>query len=171
MAVSMCGPLLSITHSARWCHRRVGDLGTRRLTGAGQLVEDLGGPYNRQVCGFAQPEDLLLHFGEAFVASLHGQVSAGDHDSDKRRPHRVKQDLGQMSEGGCRFDLQDEPKVLGSNSSEVRVYLVDVVLVAQKRHGHHVGVCRRDFEQRKVGVAHGSGSEIRVGQVDTLLRA
>src|ERR1019366_8285353 len=75
-------------------HSGVGDLGSRRLASASQLVEDLGGPDKREGGGFAQPEDLFLNFGEAFVTSLYGQVPSGDHDTDERRTHGVEQDLG-----------------------------------------------------------------------------
>jgi hypothetical protein len=51
------------------------------------------------------------------------------------------------------------------------MYVIDVLFMTQEGHSHHVGVRRRDFEQRKIGIAHGSRSEIRVGQVDPLLRA
>ena len=64
-------------------HRGVGDFGSRRVAGASKLVKDLGGPDDRDVRGFTQPEDLFLHLGEAFVASFDGEVSPGDHDPDE----------------------------------------------------------------------------------------
>ena len=48
--------------------------------------------------------------------------------------------------------------------------VIDVSLVPEKGHGHHVGMCRCDFEQWKVRIAHCGGGQISVGQVDSLLR-
>src|ERR1019366_1842197 len=55
-------------------------------------------------------------------------------------------------------------------SSQIRMNVIDIVLVTQKGHGQHIGVDRGDFEQRKVSIAHGCGSQIGVGQVDSLFR-
>jgi hypothetical protein len=65
-------------------HRGVGDLGSGGLTSSGQLLKHLGRPDNGKVGGFADPEDLLLEFGEALVAALDREVAASD-----RRPRRA----------------------------------------------------------------------------------
>ncbi len=42
----------------------------------------------------------------------------------------MQQYLGQTNEGRCRFDLENEPEVLGVDSPEVRLDVIDVSLVA-----------------------------------------
>ena len=127
-------------------HSRIGDLSPRRAAGAGEFVQDFGGPDDREVCGFRKPEDFLLHFRQALVAGFHGEVSSGDHDADERGAHGVEQEFGESSEGGGGLDFQDESEVLSSERFEVPVYVVDVAFVAQEGYGQHVGVGGGDFQ-------------------------
>ena len=119
MAVSMWGPLLSMTHSARCAMAASVTSARDGWPVRAKLVEHLGRPDHRQVCRLAQPQDLLLHLGQAFVARLDGQVTPGDHDPDERGAHGVQEDLGKACEGRRGLDLQDQPEVLGPDSPEV----------------------------------------------------
>ena len=77
---------------------------------------------------------------------------------------------GRRAEGGPGLDLQDQPEILRPHRSQVVLHGVHVALVTQERQRHHVGVRRGHPEQRQVGVGHGVGGKIRLGQVDPLLR-
>jgi hypothetical protein len=126
------GPFVEHDALGSLAHCGIGDLSPGRFAGACQLVENLGCPNHWEVCGLAQPKNLLLHLGETLVTSLYRQVTSGDHDSDEWRTHGVKQDLWQASKRRSRFDLENQSQVFGPDSFEVPVYVIDVALVAQK---------------------------------------
>ena len=114
-------------------HGGVGDFRTRRLPRLREPVQDLGCPDHREVRRFGQPHDLFLDLGEAFVPGFDGEVAAGDHDTDERGSHGVQEDLGEVSEGGSRLDLQDESEMFGVQAVQVGEQFVDVVFIAQER--------------------------------------
>ena len=52
-------------------HDYIRHLGAGRHPALRQALKHLGRPDDRDVCSLTQPEELLLHFGDAFVAKLH----------------------------------------------------------------------------------------------------
>ena len=60
-------------------HRGISDFCPGRDAVFGEAFEHLRRPDDRHVRGFGHPQDFFLHFGEALVAALDGEVAAGDH--------------------------------------------------------------------------------------------
>ena len=94
----MYGPLLSMTHSAR-CDIAASVISAREgWPVLRQALEHLRRPDHRHVRGLADPQDLLLHLGQALEAAFDGEVAARDHDAAPRRLHRLEQHRGQVLE-------------------------------------------------------------------------
>jgi hypothetical protein len=58
-------------------HRGIGHLGAGVAALADERVENVRSPDDRRVCGFAEPEDLLLDLCQPAEANLDGEVAAG----------------------------------------------------------------------------------------------
>ena len=65
-------------------HGGIGDLGPRRRARLRHLLQYLRRPDHRHVRRLAQPQDLLLQFGEALVADLDRKIATGDHHAQCR---------------------------------------------------------------------------------------
>ena len=57
-------------------HCGVGNLGSRWLSSFSQRLQNLCRPDHWQMCGFADPENFLLHFCHPLVATFHGKITA-----------------------------------------------------------------------------------------------
>ena len=79
-------------------HRRVGDLRARGLAGLRERLEHLGGPDDGHVGGLAQPQDLLLHLGEALVAASRPRDRRG---RSSRRAGRLRHAPRAAAPGRC----------------------------------------------------------------------
>src|SRR5215472_5279946 len=93
-AATMCGPLLSITHSAR------------SPIAASVISARDGWPFFAsdfstsvaQMSGFADPKHLFLHFCEPLVSALHCKVAASDHYAHRIMSHRGHDQIWQALE-------------------------------------------------------------------------
>ena len=151
-------------------HRGVSDLGSGWLPGAGERVEDLRGPDDRYMGGFAGPQNLLLDLGESFEAHFDGEVAAGDHDAEPATAHRGEQQFGEVLECGDVLDLQHDPDVTGVALRQFCLELLDVSGSTDERQIDHVGVPGDEVEVAQVLLGEGVEAQIGVGDIDAFAR-
>jgi hypothetical protein len=112
--------LSSVTHGS------VGNLGPRRKALPRKRVQNLSRPDHRDVSGLADPQDLLLNFGQPFEAALDGQIAPRDHDPRTWQFHRRHQDVGQLLKPAPGLDLEDDRRRTHAQLREVRVQRLEI---------------------------------------------
>ena len=90
-------------------HGGVDDLCARWLPRTSEPIEDHGCPDDRLTRGFAQPQDLVLQFGQPLVSALHGQIAARDHHPGARVAPRGHQIARQVAKPLGRLDFHVTP--------------------------------------------------------------
>src|SRR5579862_242470 len=149
-------------------HGGVGNFRARWDAGAGEAFEDLRGPDDGDVRGFADPEYFFLHFGEALVAAFHGEVAAGDHDADDTHRHGGEDEGGKILKGVPRFDLENDAERFPFELAKMTEELLYVVLGAHEGITDEVGVFDDELEILEVFGSEGGQIDLRLGEVDAL---
>ena len=93
-----------------YAHRRVRHFGTGGDALLRQGLEHLRAPDHRQMCGLAQPQDLLLDLGESGEADLDREVATRHHHPQRCCRETGQQDRRQCRESLRRLDLEDDPR-------------------------------------------------------------
>lgn len=127
-------------------HGGVGDFGARGDAFLGEYVEHLSGPDDRQVGGFADPENFFLHFSQSLVAAFDGEVAAGDHDAKATDLHGFQEYRGQVFEGLAGLDFQNDGQRFGVDCAKMLMQLADIARCAHERVAKDVGMGGDEFE-------------------------
>ena len=150
-------------------HRRVGNLGARRQAVLRQALEHLRRPDHRHVRGFAQPQDLLLHFGQPLEATFDGEIATRDHHAAARRLHGFQQHRRKIVEAALGLDLEHDGGLPIAQRRQELLQRAHVLDRVDERERHHVGVRRDECQIRTVLVGHGGEVQVAVGQVDAFV--
>ena len=89
-------------------HRRIGNLRPRGLAVLGQALEHLRRPDDWDMRGLADPQDLLLHFGESLEPTLDCEIAPRNHHTASRRLHRFEQHRRKIFEATLGLYLEDD---------------------------------------------------------------
>lgn len=150
-------------------HGGVRDLRSRRGPFPGQPVQHLGRPYDRDVSGLTQPEDLLLHLRQALEVDLHRQVPPGDHDREGLPPCGLDDQLRKVADRFGGLDLGHECRQSGA-SLRVLLEKPDVGSMLHERVADDVGVGCDEFEVLAVLDRERVQVEVAVRKVESLGR-
>ena len=123
-----------------YAHGGIGDLRARRDSRLGERFEHLCGPDHRYVCGFAQPQDLFLHFGQPFEADLDCQIAARHHDSDGMMAQGRQQGERELVESLAAFDLEDDSQSSLAASLQLPPELQNVLGPADEGQADDIGM-------------------------------
>lgn len=85
-------------------------------------------PNDGNVRRFTPPQDFFLHLCESLVATLYGEVTASDHDSDSSASHRGQKQGGQLLERLAGFNLENYSDIFGCKLLHTRLKIVNVGL-------------------------------------------
>ena len=150
-------------------HGRVGHLGPRGQALLGQRLQHLRGPDHRHVRRFAQPQDLLLHFGQPLETHLDRQVPAGHHHADRRGPQRRQQQVRQLFKGRPRLDLQDDAQMRSVAAVQFAFQIEHIFGRPHERQADHVRTGDGEIQLGQVLLAERRHAQTAVGEVDALV--
>jgi hypothetical protein len=74
-------------------HGGVRHLAARRQACLHQILQNLRRPDRGDVRGLADPQDFLLHLGDAREPHLDGEITTGDHDAERLARRALHDDL------------------------------------------------------------------------------
>ena len=166
-----CGPFVQHHAFRALRRRRVGHFGAAGHAVAHELVQHLGRPDDRRARRLAQPEDLLLHFGQPGEADLDREVAARDH----HRGRMVRQRLAGSAWG--RLRTASGVSIFstigcGGSAAPARRQMVlqqlDVLDPLHERKADEVGIGGDEIEVAEIlGVSGGRSSSV-VGKLSPL---
>ena len=140
-ASPIAGPLLSMTHSAR-AAIAASVISPREGTPVlDEPFEDLCRPDHGNAGGFADPQDLFLHFRHALETELRREIAARDHHAERPARHGAGDQIRQILHRIGPLDLGHETqrRIRAGIAGERGIEQIDVFRAADEGIADHVG--------------------------------
>jgi hypothetical protein len=153
-------------------HRRIGHLSTRWNTFLDHVLQHLGRPDAGHGRRLADPENLLLHFRQAFETNFCGEITTGDHNAEGAALPGACNQRRKIGECQRLLDLRDQSQgTVGlAAAGEHGIEKVDILRSADKRVADQVGTVDHGLKIYLVLCGQRRQAERGVGKVHALLR-